>query len=209
MPGGMYKPKFSEDPEISDLIHNVATGEVSRNRAMGWWRSDWYFDWWDVAQEISCDVPRLMAEFEPERGVPLVAYLKQRLTWSAQKIIRPERAWQARREKFEENEAVDAAQGHGTRTTGEKKITLRDFGAGETLAGRSSDILQSALRELSADEYGILRMYLNGATQAQIANLVSEFRRPISQSQVSRRIRAVIKKLSTAMHKPSVRKTNR
>jgi RNA polymerase sigma factor (sigma-70 family) len=204
----MNEPKFSEDPVISDLIRDVAAGEVSRNRAMGWWRSDWYFDWWDLAQELCRDVPRLIAAFNPQRGVPLSAYLKQRLTWNARKIIRPERGWQSQRVKFEEYETVEASQGHGTRTRGNKKITLRDFGAGALLVERSMDLLQDALWALPVDERGMLRMYFNGATQAQIACAVSEFGSQISQSQVSRRIQAAIKKLSDAMHKTSGRKTN-
>jgi RNA polymerase sigma factor (sigma-70 family) len=201
-------PRFSEDDEISDLIRDVAAGEVSRNRAMGWWRSDWYFDWWDLAQELSGDVPRLMAEFNPERGVPLKAYLRQRLTWTARRIIKPERGWQAQRVKLEEYETVEAAQGHGTRTRGGKKITLRDFGAGALLVERSMDLLEQALWDLAVDDRGMLRMYLDGATQAQIASVVSEFGNPISQSQVSRRIKAAIKKLSDVMHKTVDRKTN-
>src|SRR5438270_13939823 len=102
------------------LVENVAKRTVQRERDLGrkYYVSDFALD---ISQELFLKVPDELISFDPGRGVPLAAYLRQRLGWHAQRIIREERKWRRLTDKLDPETTMEVSQSRGSRVIGPEK----------------------------------------------------------------------------------------
>jgi RNA polymerase sigma factor (sigma-70 family) len=177
----------------------------------------------DIAQELTLKLPAELARYDPNRGVPLDCYLRQRLDWHARKLIRDERKWRRLTEEYDPNKTVEIGVSHGSRKVGAEKLVLRKLGPEEEspmfprarslnlqpdflLHPTAIDLLlrSDAWNQLEArDRQMVWCHHALGINQQDIATHLG-----IDQSRVSRRIEAAIKKIQVEAHKSTPPQTS-
>jgi RNA polymerase sigma factor (sigma-70 family) len=192
--GRNVEADLSPDDQVGqwDLCRKVAQWAVARRRRMGqnYFRTEDFAD--DLAGDLFLELPAELAAFDASRGVPLRKFLWQQLAWRAQRHVRDEVKWGAHTSEYADDVLLPS-EGQGSRKLpGGRSVAIppREVLTGITPQESTRERLHGALGRIGRQDQILLLAYSRGHTQAELSEMTG-----LSQSQVSRRIGAALKKL--------------